>query len=433
LKAEVTSINSWKRKLDVEASPEEFGPQEEKAVAAFQKKVHLDGFRKGKAPLQLIRRQFAGELKESVSETLAIHFLREAIQEKNLFPIATPVIQKVDYEEGVRLSFSGEMEVEPEVRLKDYTGLKLEKEIVKTTREDVLNTIETLRNEHASFLTVEGGADAGHIVEGDIQALESTGIPVIGKKWENRGIELGVSHLGKMVQDQLIGVKVGEERRFKVVEPERGQDGKVREQEKHYSIRVKSVKNKSLPDLADDFAKKVGDFETVAKMEEGLQKFLEAQREKESAEQLENRISTEIVQRNDFELPPSMVENGLGVLYEDHVRRTQQQPDPEEFRKAFMPLVQRSLKWDLLWHKIAEAESIAVGEEEIDQWIQKVAEADPKNEKRVRSIYKEEKRRHQLKENLLNNKVIEYIKNHSKIKEVTVKDSKQAPSSIITP
>jgi trigger factor len=185
--------------------------------------------------------------------------------------------------------------------------------------------------------------------------------------------------------------------------------------------------------LADDFAKKVGDFETVAKMEEGIQKFLEAQRAKEAEEQLENRISTEIVQRNDFELPPSMIENGLGVLYEDHVRRTQQQPNPEEFRKAFIPMVQRSLKWDLLWHKIAETESISVGEEEIDEWIQKAVEADPKNEKRVRAIYKEEKRRNQLKENLLNNKVIEYIKNHSKVKEVTVKGPQQEPSSIITP
>jgi trigger factor len=433
LKAEVTSINSWKRKLDVEVPVEEFKPHEEKAVTAFQKKAHLDGFRKGKAPLHLVRRHFADAMKEDVSESLAIRFLREAIEGKNLFPIATPVIRKVEYEEGARLSFSSEMEVEPEIKVKDYTGLKLEKETVETTQDDVQNTIETLRNEHASFESINGGAEAGHIVEGDIQALESTGIPVIGKKWENRGIELGVSHLGEMVQDQLIGVKPGEERRFKVVEPERGQDGKVREQEKHYSIKVKSVKDKNLPELADAFAKKVGDFETVAKMEEGIRKFLEVQREKEAEEQLENRISAEIVRRNDFELPPSMIENGFSALYEDHVRRTRQQPDPAEFRKAFLPLVLRSLKWDLLWHKIAEAESLSVGEEETEQWIQKMAEADPKNEKRVRSLYKEEKRRNQLKGNLLNDKVIRFIKEHSKIKEMTVKGSAQAPSSIITP
>ncbi len=430
MKAEVTSVNSWKRKLDVDVLPDEFMPYEEKAVETFQKKVHLDGFRKGKAPLHLVRRHFADALKEDVSESLAIRFLREAIEDKNLLPIATPVIRKVEYEEGASLSFSAEMEVEPEVRVKDYTGLKLEKEKVKTTQEDVRNTIETLRNEHASFQGIEGGAEAGHIVEGDIQALESTGIPVIGKKWENRVIELGESHLGKMVQDQLLGIKTGEERRFRVVEPVRSQDGKTREEEKHYSIKVKSVKGKNLPELADAFAKKVGDFETVAKMEEGIQKFLEAQREKEAEEQLENRISGEIVQRNDFELPPSMIENGLSALYEDHVRRTQEQPNPEEFRKAFLPLVQRSLKWDLLWHKIAAAESLTVGEEEADQWIQKAAETDLKNEKRVRALYKEEKRRNQLKENLLNDKVFRFIKEHSKIKEVTVK---AAAPSIITP
>ena len=433
MKTEVASVQSWTRKLDVEVPAEEFSSREEKAIAAFQKKVHIDGFRKGKVPLALVRQRFAEAMKADVSEALAVHFLRQAIEENGLFPVATPVIQKLDYEEGVRLTFSAEMEVEPDIELRDYRGLKIEKELVAVTKDDVRTTIESLRDEHASLQAVEGGAGAGHVVEGDIQALESSGIPVIGRKWENRGIELGESPLGKLVQDQLLGVKAGEERRFKVVEPERGPDGRMREQEKHYLIKVKSVKEKTLPVLGDDFAKQVGNFESIPKMEEGILHVLEVSHTREAEEALEQRIIAEIIRRNDFDLPPSMIENALSSLYEDEVRRTGQNPDQAEFRKSFLPMVQRTLKWDILWHKIAATESLSIGEDEVGQWIEKAAEADPKNEKRIRALYKDEKRRNRLKENLLNQKVLQRIKEHAHIKEVAVKSRSQAPPSIIAP
>ena len=429
----MTQLNSWKRSLNVDVPADGFKSQEEKAILEFQKKVHVDGFRKGKVPLNLIRQRFSGEMKDDVSEKLAIHFLRIALEEKNLFPIATPVIRKLDYAEGVSLHFSAEMEVEPDVQVADYKGLKLEKEIVKITKEDVRDTIQAMREERATRKSVETGAASGHIVEGDIQALESTGIPVIGQKWENRGIELGVSTFGKIVEGQLQGIKAGEERRFRVIEPVQGADGTVREQEKHYSIKVKSVSEKVLPELADDFAKAAGNFESVIKMEEGIQKYLESRRDEEAEKQLEDRIASEVVRRNDIELPPSMIENALSALFEDQQRRSERRVDPGEFRKVYLPVVQRSLKWDLLWHKIAEVESLAVAESEAEQAIQNFIQASPKDEKRVRALYKDAKRMHDLKDRLLNEKVMALIKQHAKIKEATIHRPSQAASGILTP
>jgi len=433
LKTAVTDIGSWKRRVEVEVEAEEVRPYMEEAYRSYQKKVHVEGFRKGRAPLSLVRQRFGERIRAEVSEDLIQTFFQDAIRKEKLAIVSPGTVQEFFFEEDKPLRFTAEVEVEPVVDVTSYKGLKVEKEVVKVTPEDVQRTLDVLRERRAERKPVKGGSELGHIIEGDVQALGSSGVPIIGQKWENRSFEMGSPPLGDLIQDQLLGVVAGEVRRFKIVQPEKGPDGKIKDREDHYSIKVKSIQEKILPELDDNFAKEVGEFQTVSDLEEDIYNRLEVQRNQEAERLLRNRVADEIVKRNDFEVPPSMVENALKGLWEDYRKRSdKKEVSEDQFRQENRASVVWNIKWHLIWQKIAEVEGIAVTEEEVDEEIGKLKRAFPKEEKKIQALFKDSRERRRLKENLSEEKVMGFLKEHAKIKEVSLKPPKNTRSSIIT-
>lgn len=432
MKTVVTETGSCKRRVEVEVPSQEVHPFIEKAYRSYQKKVHLDGFRKGKVPVSIIQQRFGKAIQAEIVDDLIQRFYKKAIEEERLAVVAPGTIQDVSFEEGEPLRFTAEVEVEPDAQVSDYKGLKVEKEVMKVSDEDVKRTVEVLQEQRAERRPVEGGAEIGHIIEGDIQAVNATGVPIIGDKWEDRVFELGSPPLGDVVQDQLLGIMAGEERRFKIVQPERGPDGNVMNREDHYSIKVKSVNEKILPRLEDSFAREVGDFETLAELEENIRNRLERQRDEEAERMLRNRIADEIVRRNDFEIPPSMIENGLKGIWEEYQKQPERELDEKQFREENRAGIVWNIKWHLLWRKIAEMEQIVMTDEEVDQEIEKIVERSPKKEeKKIRSLFKDSRRRGRLKENMLEDKVFGFLKENARVKEVIIKKPKKK-SALIT-
>ncbi len=433
MKTAVTDIGLWKRRVEVEVEPEEVRPYMEEAYRSYQKKVHVEGFRKGRAPLSLVRQRFGERIRAEVSEDLIQTFFQDAIRKEKLAIVSPGTVQEFFFEEDKPLRFTAEVEVEPVVDVTSYKGLKVEKEVVKVTPEDVQRTLDVLREQRAERKPVKGGSEPGHIIEGDVQALDSSGVPIIGQKWENRSFEMGSPPLGDIIQDQLLGVVAGEECRFQIVQPEKGPDGKIKDREDHYSIKVKSIQEKILPELDDSFAKEVGKFQTVSDLEEDICNRLEVQRNQEAERLLRNRVADEIVKRNDFEVPPSMVENALKGLWEDYRKRSdKKEVSEEQFRQENRASVVWNIKWHIIWQKIAEVEEIAVAEEEVDEEIGKLKRAFPKEEKKIQALFKDSREKRRLKENMSEEKVMEFLKEHAKIKEVSLKPPKNTRSSIIT-
>lgn len=433
MKTVVTEIGSWKRRVEVEVPSQEIHPFIGKAYRSYQKKVYIDGFRKGKVPLSIIQQRFGKAIQAEIVDDLIQRFYKKAIEEERLAIVAPATIQDVSFEEGKPLRFTAEVEVEPDAHVSGYKGLKVEKEVMKVSDEDVKRTVEVLQEQRAERRSVEGGAEIGHIIEGDIQALNATGVPIIGDKWEDRVFELGSPPLGDVVQDQLLGIVAGEERRFKIIQPERGPDGNVMNREDHYSIKVKSINEKILPRLEDSFAREMGDFETLAELEEDIRNRLERQRDGEAERMLRNRIADEIVRRNDFEIPPSMIENGLEGLWEEYQKQANRELEEKQFREENRAGVVWNIKWHLLWKKIAEMEKIAMTDEEVDQEIEKIAERSPKKEeKKIRSLFKDSRRRGRLRENMLEDKVFGFLKENARVKEVSIKKPKKTKSTLIT-
>ena len=428
----VNQIGPCKRKIEVEVDPAEVHPYIEKAYRSYQKKLKIDGFRKGKIPLSIVQKRFGPMIQSEVTDKLIEVYYRKAIDEEKLKIVAPGQIQEISFEEDQPFRFTAEIEVEPEIEVTNYKGIKVEKEILKVTQEDVDQTIEILRDEKAEMRPITGGAEKGHLIEGDIQALDKTGVPIIGNKWENRILEMKAPQVDQIIQDQLLGVVEGEERRFKVLQSGKGTNGEIQNREEHYSIKVKSIKEKILPELGDDFAKGVGDFQTLAEMKDTIQKRIEMQRDDEAEQLLRNRLADHIIRRNDFEIPPSMVENALDRLWEDYQKRSDKASDETKFKEDHKASVEWNIKWNMIWHKIAEMENVVISEDDFTSEIEKIAESSDQDNRKIRALFKDEERRKNLKERLLERKVVGFLKENAKVKEVVVKQPKKQKSSIIT-
>ncbi len=434
MKAEIKEISSWKRQIDVEVDTAEIPPFVDKVITNYRKKVQIDGFRKGKVPLHLIRKQFGSAIEADVAEDLVEVFFAKAVTENNLPIVAPGVIKEsssISLDQTAPFRFTAEVEVEPEITVRHYKGIKTEKEIHPVSDDEVNYVIDMLREQRAEFESIETGAEVGSFIEGDVQALDRTGFPIVGQKWSNRVFELGKPPLGDQIVPDLLGAKAGDEKRFSILPSE--SDGSPSDAEsQHYLIHVNDVKKKNLPELNDEFAQKVGEFQTVTDLTERIRSNVQAQHEEESERGLRQRIADEILKKNDFEIPPSMIDRALVSLWESY-QKNHPTVNEEEYKSQNRPAVVWNLKWDILWHKIAEAESIQISDETLEAEIDRAATASPKEEKKIRALFKEEARRNRLRDQLLEEETMKFLKEQGKIKEVTVKESKKKTSKIITP
>jgi trigger factor len=429
LKSDVASPKTWKRELTVEVPADEVAPHQEAAIRSFQKRIRIDGFRKGKVPMSMLRQRFGQALEADMAEELAEVFYRRAIDETGLHPVAPGVLKDVQYREGDILRFKAEIEVEPEVKPRDYTGVKAERETWEVKDGQIDRVIDDLRERHAEVHPAEGGAAVGDLVQGDIQALDGSGVPIIGRKWTDRWIELGKAPLGDAVRDQLTGVATGEERTFTITEKTPDEKGNPRDEEKRYSIRVKAVHGKKLPAVDDAFAKTAGDFENVEALRAGLRKLLEADRDQYTRKQTLQRIADQIVRKNEFELPPSLVEASFRRFFEEFSRQNPQAPE-EEVRRQHLPMIVWSLRWHRLWTAIGAAEGITVTDEDVQAAIRKQIEARPGDEKRIQARYKNPARIEELKDALLEDRVMDFLLEKSKVKEVVLDRPPAGPEAM---
>jgi len=420
VKVVVSDINEWKKKLEVVVPSQEVEKETRDKIREYQKKAKLDGFRKGRVPLSLIEKRFGDALKADAIDDCIDKFFKKAVIEKDIDIVAPGKITDVNYDDGKDLEFSAEVEVTPEVDVKEYTGLKVEKDIIPVTDEDVENTITQLREEAASINETENAAEEGFIIRGTVQEVDESGVPIVGKRWESQVFELGRPPIIGDSLNQLKGVKKGEERRFSLLLPK--QDNT--QQKIEFLITVDTVFEKKLPDLDDEFAKRFGSFDNMDALKDHIRDTFTKENESRSESALETRIIDEVIKHNDFELPPSLIEAGLDNLWEDYKAKEKVTISEDEFRDRNRPVVEWNLKWDILFEKIAEKEAIEITDDDLEEHARKIEEVSEEEAKKFRRYMKNSSNRRRVVRDLLVHKVIDFLKSKSKIKEVKQKKKK---------
>ncbi|NIR51680.1 trigger factor [candidate division KSB1 bacterium] len=427
MKSNITKQGNNQRVIEVDVPDEELSPHFDAAFKKYQKNIRLEGFRKGKVPLSLVKKLYGEEIKNEAIDDVVQSVFKEVSQKENLRPIAPAKLEDVKYEPNEGLQFKAVVEVYPEVELRTYKGVSVEKENYQVGEDDVAAALEDVREGMAVMEPVEEEAQEGHFILADFQQIDVSGVPVIGKKFEDRLFQLGSNSVNFELSDQLIGVKPGETRRIEFRLPTGNPDPED-ERKEYYNVEVKEIKSKQLPDLDDELAKDTGKFETLAELKTDIKNQLMKQTEMNSRQKLRHSIIDEVLKKNTIDIPETLVQNYLNAIIESAKKDSNGQVDEEAIKNEYRARAIWNIKWELVKDKIAELENIEVTEEDKKQFISRFAEERGVDEKQFRKTLKNKRGQNRFEDEILEAKVLDLLEKHAKIKQrkVTRKDLEKA-------
>jgi trigger factor len=331
--------------------------------------------------------------------------------------------------------------------LKTYRGLSVEREVYEVDDQDVSDALNDVREQMAVMQPVETEAAEGHFVLADLQQVDATGIPIIGKKFEDRYFQITTNNSNnKEFSEQLIGVKPGDKRRIELGSTENSHSDSLHKENKkdYFEVNVKEIKSKQLPELDDELAKDTGKFESLDQLKTDLRAKLTKQAQvnarshlrrriidellKKNSFHLRRRIIDELLKKNSFDLPESMINNYLDVFVENAKKESKEQFDEEELRNHYRPTAIWNLRWELVKDKLQEVENLGVTDEDKDSFINRLAEERQIEEKQVRKSLKDKRAQRQFEEDVIEDKVLNYLEVNAKVKDkrITRKDIEKA-------
>ena len=416
----VKEMNSYSREMTVHVPWAELEDSFNKHAKKFSKKVNLRGFRPGKVPMKVLLKQFKPAMEaDFVEHALNLYYL-QALKEKDLLPVNKAEVEKVDFEHEGDMSFTAKFEIEPDIKLPKLRkrAFKVQKTNYVHDQEDIDNVIRDLRRNHATMETVETGAEEGNFILADLQKVDPSGLPIIGKKLEKQYLKVGGGVIKDENLDKLKGAKPEDKIRMHLPENEQGEKSE-------YEVTVINVEKEVLPEINEEFIKKV---DPEAKTEEELRANVETRivdnYQQRSQEAFERQLSDAMIEKVNPEFPPSMVESYLDHMVEDIKKSGQagaEDVDEAKVRETYQSVAERNMKWFLVRKAIINENEFAVTKDDVQAEIQKLLDRSPNSAKEIEKYYKKPSNRTRIEDDLMEKKILDYLQQFAKIKEVEVK------------
>jgi trigger factor len=440
--SEPRPLGECEREISVEIPSSTVSGELESFVSRYQKMARVPGFRRGKTPASLVRRRFADELKQEVVEALVPKYFREEVQKQGLAPISQPRIVDFHFEDGEPLRFKAVFEVLPNIELASYSDIKVEKADISVADDEIERELQALRENQASYNSVE--EDRG-LRDGDFAQASFTGTPIEKQEsglvdpagspvssgqqpakptgaqpvhMDDVLVDIGGTNTVREFNDNLRGAKVGEERTFTISYPEDSQDKRLAGKTLEYKVQIKGIKTKQVPELNDDFAKEVGDFNSLDELRSRVREQLEAQKRHEIEHTAKDKLVEELVSRNQFPVPESLVDQQVTSRLERGFRALAAQGmRPEDMRKmdfARLRVAQREaavreVKASLILEKIAAKENIEAGDAEVDAEIERLAQHSRQPAEAVRKKLSDDGTIERMRERIRNEKTLDFL------------------------
>jgi trigger factor len=373
-------VEGCKHSLEISIPVDQVESETGRVVDDIQKRAKLQGFRPGKAPANLIRKQFAGDIRQKVLENLIPVHLQKQLEAENLNVVGTPDISDVHFHDFAPLKFKATFEVFPEIALGEYTNVEVPYQDPEITEEDIAKRIDEIREQKAQYINI----DPRPVVDGDfaVVSLESldgvVGEPV---KTDEMVLEIGAKETFEAFTENLRGLTPGDEKDFEVAYPEDYGSEKLAGKTVKFHAVLKGLRRKELPELDDEFAQELGDYRTVAELTEAVRKALFAQRQNEAQQAAKNQIVDKLVDAHDFPVPEAFVERQIKNRVEQRLLAMAEQGiDPRKLKLDWDKVKEsqrekavREVKASLLLGKVSERESIHATRDEVDSEVEKVA------------------------------------------------------------
>ena len=385
---QVEKLEENMAKLTIEVSAEDLDKAMEKAYQKQKSRISLPGFRKGKAPRKMIESMYGkGVFMEDAVNSLVPQEYTKALGECDLEIVSQPEINVTQMEPGKALIFTADVAVKPEVTLGDYKGVEVPKSEIAVTDEEVDAEVKKEQDKNARTVAVEDRAAAN----GDITTIDFEGfvdgVAFEGGKGTDYALTLGSGTFIPGFEDQLVGANTGDHVEVKVTFPEEYQAKELAGKEAVFQCDVKKIETKEVPELDDEFAKDVSEFDTLAEYKEDVKKKLTEKKEKEARTAKEDAAVDKAIENAQMDIPELMTKTECRQMMDDFSRRMQQQglsmeqyfqftgQSMDKMMEDMKPQALKRIQTRLVLEKVAEAENIQPSEEEITEEIQKMADA----------------------------------------------------------
>src|SRR6267142_1912312 len=416
---------SCRRELELEIPAEEVSKASEKVAKEFAKMARVPGFRPGKAPISLIKRRFAEDIKSEVLQNLVPETVEKAVAEQKLSPVSQPQVDKLEFNEGQPVKFRASFDVLPEFTLANYKSLEIEMPEMNLTEEDVAKALAEMQQRAAAFTPVEGRA----VQNDDFVQVKLHGTPEgEGDPLDAESVlcHVGAEETMEPFNENLRGATIGEHKNFDVAYPGDYPDAKLAGKTYHYAVEVLGLKTKQLPELNDEFAKDVSDAGSLDELKGKLHQSLEAARDQRHKELLREKVLAAVVKLHDFPVPESLVEHQMDVRLERVVRSLAAQGvDPRAVNVDWVTLRRRQqeratddVKAELIVDRIASAENIDVNDEELTHELEHAATHSGESAEAIRARLTKQGTLDRMKAKLRSDKTLDWLAQNSRIRTV---------------
>ncbi|MFA5806359.1 MAG: trigger factor [Melioribacteraceae bacterium] len=419
----VNQLSDSQQEVEVNLNYDEILPEIKDAYDEERKTITIDGFRKGKAPMGMIKKLYGEAIEYKASEKIANKKFWDAIDQQNLKPISTPQMMDLDFVPGTKLFFKVKYEIKPKLNLKNYKSLEIEKPIFKIKEGEVEREIDFLLKPYYKFEAADKTENTNFRITVNLQRIDAQGVLMIGQRSENMVIDLTDEKVNPQIKENAQGKMIGESFNF-IFTDEHYHGEELHREEFNYFADVIKIEKQVKPELTEEIVKKIsGDkASTHEELYSFLRKNIEDYYIKQSEDIFTNNLLGEIVKNNDFTPPPGYVSSVHKKMVELERENSKRYKMPNFDENAVMeyykPRADWNSKWQIILENLAEAENIKVEDSELEELAKKEAETIGISVAKLVKYYKDTNR----SEMLLEEKVIKYLKEQTKIKEVDAEE-----------
>lgn len=424
---QVEKLEKNMAKITVEVPSEQF---EKALTAAFNKnksRFNIPGFRKGKAPQAMVEKMYGVEVlyEDAINEALDATY-GDAVTESGLEVVSRPEIDVVQVEKGKELIYTATVAVKPEVTLGEYKGIEVEKASAEVTDEDIEAELKKVQEQNSRLITVEDRA----VEDGDQTVIDFEGsvdgTPFEGGKGEDYPLTIGSHSFIDTFEEQLIGKNIGEECEVHVTFPEEYHAKELAGKPAVFKVTVKEIKRKELPELNDEFAGEVSEFETLEEYKNDVKSKLSLKKQKDAATENENHVVDKVVENAQMDIPEPMIDSQVNNMVNDYARRMQSQGlsleqymqftgmTSETLKEQMKPQAVKRIQTRLVLEAIVKAENITVSDEAVEKEIADMAESYKMEVAQIKE-YMGENGIEQMKEDLAVQEAVDFLVAEAKL------------------
>lgn len=418
MKVNVKNLPNCGKEMSVEVPADRVQTEVDALYERIAREAKIDGFRKGKAPLNIVRQRFKENVKREVTDEIMPRFFQQALDEEKLVPVSKPRVKDFHFEEGEPLKFTANFEVRPDFSLKNYKGIKVKKESVEVTESDVDRVVESLRERVAQYNPVEDRP----LAKDDLALIDfegrKNGVPFEGGKAERYPLRVGSGDMIPGFEDALLGMRKGETKTFPIQFPKDYPQKDLAGQKTEFTVTLQEIKERKLPPVDDEFAKSVSGSDTVAAMRERILAQLKKNRENEQRSKMLEQVLEKLLKDHKFDVPETWVSMETFQLIRHNIQQMRQhgvdpnrwdEKEKKEFNERMKSQADRNVRVAVLVDRVAEAENVECKGSDWEAYLAKVAADSGQSVEAVKQYVKQQGNEDQLKDRIRHEKTMDLL------------------------